>query len=108
MLTITIAVVTTPDTPIAAIDTERRIAQTSGVIPWVASDAGLVNALVYARITTIKIFGASNAINAAVDGLRTLLDCVGRVWPISVGQATVCAEYEDWDLLNEEAYLLNS
>ena len=32
---------------------------------------------------------------AAVDGLRTLLDCVGRVWPISVGQATVCAEYED-------------
>ncbi|HIN10073.1 MAG TPA: YvcK family protein [Acidobacteria bacterium] len=32
---------------------------------------------------------------AAVDGLRTLLDCVGRVWPISVEQATVCAEYED-------------
>ena len=30
---------------------------------------------------------------AAVDGLRTLLDCVGRVWPISVDQATVCAEY---------------
>jgi len=27
--------------------------------------------------------------------LRTLLDCVGRVWPISVEQATVCAEYED-------------
>jgi uncharacterized cofD-like protein len=32
---------------------------------------------------------------AAVDGLRTLLDCVGRVWPISVEQATVCAAYED-------------
>ena len=32
---------------------------------------------------------------AAVDGLRTLLDCVGRVWPISVEQATVCAEYQD-------------
>jgi uncharacterized cofD-like protein len=32
---------------------------------------------------------------AAVDALRTLLDCVGRVWPISVEQATVCAEYED-------------
>jgi uncharacterized cofD-like protein len=32
---------------------------------------------------------------AAVDGLRTLLDCVGRVWPISVEQATVCAEYAD-------------
>ena len=32
---------------------------------------------------------------AAVDGLRTLLDCVGRVWPVSVEQATLCAEYED-------------
>jgi len=32
---------------------------------------------------------------AAVDGLRTLLDCVGRVWPISVEQASVCAAYED-------------
>ena len=32
---------------------------------------------------------------AAVDGLRALLDCVGHVWPISVEQATVCAEYED-------------
>ncbi|MDA1095427.1 MAG: YvcK family protein [Acidobacteria bacterium] len=32
---------------------------------------------------------------AAVDGLRALLDCVGRVWPISVEQATVCASYED-------------
>ncbi len=32
---------------------------------------------------------------AAVDGLRTLLGCVGRVWPISVEQATVCAEYDD-------------
>lgn len=32
---------------------------------------------------------------AAVDGLRTLLDCVGLVWPVSVEQATVCAEYED-------------
>ncbi len=32
---------------------------------------------------------------AAVDGLRTLLDCVGQVWPISVEQATVCAEYQD-------------
>ena len=32
---------------------------------------------------------------AAVEGLRTLLDCVGLVWPISVEQAAVCAEYED-------------
>jgi len=39
---------------------------------------------------------------AAVDGLRTLLDCVGRVWPISVEQATVCAEYEDGSTTRDE------
>ena len=32
---------------------------------------------------------------AAVDGLRALLDCSGRVWPVSVEHAAVCAEYGD-------------
>jgi uncharacterized cofD-like protein len=32
---------------------------------------------------------------AAVDGLRALLGCAGRVWPVSVQQATLCAEYGD-------------
>jgi uncharacterized cofD-like protein len=32
---------------------------------------------------------------AAVDGLRALLGCRGRVWPVSVQQATICAEYSD-------------
>jgi uncharacterized cofD-like protein len=32
---------------------------------------------------------------AAVDGLRALLGCEGRVWPVSVQQATICAEYAD-------------
>ncbi|MFB3853064.1 MAG: uridine diphosphate-N-acetylglucosamine-binding protein YvcK [Vicinamibacterales bacterium] len=32
---------------------------------------------------------------AAVDGLRALLGCAGRVWPVSVEHAAVCAEYED-------------
>ena len=32
---------------------------------------------------------------AALDSLRALLDCNGKVWPISVEHATVCAEYED-------------
>jgi uncharacterized cofD-like protein len=32
---------------------------------------------------------------AAVDGLRSLLGCQGRVWPISVQQGTICAEYGD-------------
>ncbi len=31
----------------------------------------------------------------AVDGLRSLLGCRGRVWPVSVQQASVCAEYGD-------------
>jgi uncharacterized cofD-like protein len=31
----------------------------------------------------------------AIDGLRALLGCRGRVWPVSVQQASVCAEYED-------------
>jgi uncharacterized cofD-like protein len=32
---------------------------------------------------------------AAVDGLRGLLGCKGRVWPVSVQPASVCAEYSD-------------
>src|SRR5689334_4483689 len=32
---------------------------------------------------------------AAVDGLRGLLGCAGRVWPVSVEPASVCAEYHD-------------
>ncbi|MEO2197666.1 MAG: gluconeogenesis factor YvcK family protein [bacterium] len=39
---------------------------------------------------------------AAVDGLRTLLGCVGRVWPISVEQATLCAEYDDGSITRGE------
>src|SRR4029450_12684595 len=31
----------------------------------------------------------------AIDGLRALLGCRGRVWPVSVHQASVCAEYGD-------------
>jgi uncharacterized cofD-like protein len=32
---------------------------------------------------------------AAVDGLRALLGCRGHVWPITVEQSTLCAEYAD-------------
>jgi uncharacterized cofD-like protein len=32
---------------------------------------------------------------AAVDGLRALLGCKGRVWPVSVEPASICAEYGD-------------
>src|SRR6202165_5989334 len=31
----------------------------------------------------------------AVDGLRALLGCRGRGWPVSVGPASLCAEYGD-------------
>ena len=32
---------------------------------------------------------------AAVDGLRALLGCAGCVWPVSIEQASLCAEYRD-------------
>jgi uncharacterized cofD-like protein len=32
---------------------------------------------------------------AAVDGLRALLGCAGRVWPVSIEKASICAEYGD-------------
>ncbi len=32
---------------------------------------------------------------AAVDGLRAVLGCSGRVWPVSVERSTVCAQYSD-------------
>src|ERR687898_3530938 len=37
----------------------------------------------------------SGDFQAAVDGLRSLLGCRGRVWPVSVEPASVCAEYGD-------------
>ena len=39
---------------------------------------------------------------AAVDGLRALLGCRGCVWPISVEQATLCAEYADGEVTRGE------
>jgi uncharacterized cofD-like protein len=32
---------------------------------------------------------------AAIDGLRALLGCEGRVWPASVEHSSICAEYTD-------------
>src|ERR687889_1595704 len=32
---------------------------------------------------------------AAVDGLRALLGCKGYVWPVTIEQAMLCAEYAD-------------
>jgi uncharacterized cofD-like protein len=39
---------------------------------------------------------------AAVDGLRGLLGCKGKVWPISVQPASVCAEYGDGTITRGE------
>ncbi len=39
---------------------------------------------------------------AAVDGLRALLGCRGAVWPVSVEQATLCAEYADGEVTRGE------
>jgi len=38
----------------------------------------------------------------AIDGLRALLGCRGRVWPVSVQQASLCAEYGDGSLTRGE------
>jgi uncharacterized cofD-like protein len=38
----------------------------------------------------------------AIDGLRALLGCRGRVWPVSVQQASVCAEYDDGSITRGE------
>jgi uncharacterized cofD-like protein len=38
----------------------------------------------------------------AVDGLRALLGCRGRVWPVSVEQSSVCAEYGDGTITRGE------
>src|ERR1700693_1738039 len=38
----------------------------------------------------------------AIDGLRALLGCPGRVWPVTVQQASVCAEYGDGSVTRGE------
>src|SRR5919112_4164588 len=38
----------------------------------------------------------------AIDGLRALLGCRGRVWPVSVQQASLCAEYGDGSVTSGE------
>jgi uncharacterized cofD-like protein len=38
----------------------------------------------------------------AIDGLRALLGCRGRVWPVTVQQASVCAEYSDGSVTRGE------
>src|SRR6187399_3371229 len=39
---------------------------------------------------------------AAVDGLRALLGCAGRVWPVSTQQGTLFAEYGDGEVTRGE------
>jgi uncharacterized cofD-like protein len=39
---------------------------------------------------------------AAVDGLRALLGCRGRVWPVSRRACVVCAEYADGSITRGE------
>ncbi|MDH4064453.1 MAG: YvcK family protein [Acidobacteriota bacterium] len=44
----------------------------------------------------------SGSFLSAVDGLRALLGCRGRVWPVSVERATLCAEYADGSVTRGE------
>ena len=43
----------------------------------------------------VMLWIAFMACFAAVGALSALLGCSGRVWPASVEQASVCAEYAD-------------
>src|SRR5215510_11362903 len=38
----------------------------------------------------------------AIDGMRALLGCKGRVWPVTVEHASVCAEYGDGSMTRGE------
>jgi len=38
----------------------------------------------------------------AIDGLRALLGCRGRVWPVTVQHASICAEYHDGSVTRGE------
>jgi uncharacterized cofD-like protein len=38
----------------------------------------------------------------AVDALRTLLGCEGRVWPVTVDSSTICAQYADGSITRGE------
>lgn len=38
----------------------------------------------------------------AIDALRALLGCRGRVWPVTIQQASVCAEYADGSVTSGE------
>jgi uncharacterized cofD-like protein len=44
----------------------------------------------------------SGSFLAAVEGLRALLGCRGRVWPVSIEQASLCARYADGCLARGE------
>ena len=46
--------------------------------------------------------GYSGSFLDAIDGLRALLGCRGRVWPVSVQQASICAEYGDGSITRGE------
>ena len=39
---------------------------------------------------------------AAVEGLRSLLGCKGRVWPVSIERASLCARYDDGQVIRGE------
>ena len=45
----------------------------------------------------------SGSFLAAVEGLRALLGCCGRVWPVSIEQASLCARYGDGRMARGEA-----
>ena len=67
-IAITVAIITTGDAALAAIDTEGRIGKTSGIIGGVTGNTGLIDTLAGARVTTIEVFGTTDAIKSPTRG----------------------------------------
>src|ERR671911_1419847 len=70
--------------------------------PWIHADAVVTMFDTGGNLLLSMMQRYSGDFLDAIDGLRALLGCRGRVWPVSVQQASVCAEYGDGSLTRGE------
>ena len=67
-IAITVAIIATRDTALPVVYTEGRIGKTSGIIGGVTGNAGLIDTLAGAWVTTVEVFGTSNTVKAIAHG----------------------------------------
>src|SRR5918995_308182 len=70
--------------------------------PWIHADAVVTMFDTGGNLLLSMMQRYSGDFLDAIDGLRALLGCRGRVWPVSVQQASVCAEYGDGSVTRGE------